>query len=166
MRTQTFFSRSFGVVLSFVLLAQAAGAQAAFSPLKVSDNERFLVHEDGSPFFYLGDTAWELFHRLNREEADRYLRNRSEKGFTVIQCVVIAELDGLGTPNAYGEVPFIDMDPSRPNEAYFAHVDWIVNRAESYGLFVGMLPTNLGQLARRGRQGSSEQQFLQRNQCS
>ena len=141
MRTQTLFSRSFGVVLSFVLLAQAAGAQAAFSPLKVSDNERFLVHEDGSPFFYLGDTAWELFHRLNREEADRYLRNRSEKGFTVIQCVVIAELDGLGTPNAYGEVPFIDMDPSRPNEAYFAHVDWIVNRAESYGLFVGMLPT-------------------------
>ncbi len=38
-------------------------------PLKVSDNNRFLVHTDGTPFFYLGDTAWELFHRLNREEA-------------------------------------------------------------------------------------------------
>ena len=37
--------------------------------LKVSDNRRFLVHEDGSPFFYLGDTAWELFHRLTLDEA-------------------------------------------------------------------------------------------------
>ena len=39
--------------------------------LKVSENQRFLVYADGKPFFWLGDTAWELFHRLNREEADR-----------------------------------------------------------------------------------------------
>ena len=31
--------------------------------LRISDNGRFLVHEDSRPFFYLGDTAWELFHR-------------------------------------------------------------------------------------------------------
>ena len=30
--------------------------------LKISDNGRFLVHKDGKPFFYLGDTAWELFN--------------------------------------------------------------------------------------------------------
>lgn len=46
-----------------------------------------------SLFFYLGDTAWELLHRLDREQADRYLRNRAEKGFTVIQAVAVAELD-------------------------------------------------------------------------
>ena len=39
--------------------------------LKVSDSKRFLVDSDGEPFFYLGDTAWELFHSLSREEADR-----------------------------------------------------------------------------------------------
>src|SRR5207245_7793518 len=60
------------------------------SRLKVSENRRFLVKEVGSPFFYLGDTAWELFHRASREEAERYLRNRAEKGFTVIQAVVLA----------------------------------------------------------------------------
>lgn len=38
--------------------------------LKVSENKHFLVYEDGKPFFYLGDTAWELFHRLNREDAE------------------------------------------------------------------------------------------------
>ena len=49
-------------------------------------------------FFWLGDTAWELFHRLNREEADKYLKNRAE-GFTVIQAVAMAEFDGLTEPN-------------------------------------------------------------------
>jgi hypothetical protein len=38
--------------------------------LRISDNQRFLIYKDGSPFFYLSDTAWELFHRLNREEAN------------------------------------------------------------------------------------------------
>lgn len=129
------------VAVAALLSQPAAPAQSPVAPLKVSENGRFLVHADGRPFFYLADTAWELFHRLNREEADLYLRNRSEKGFTVCQAVVIAEFDGLEIPNAYGEVPFTDMDPARPNEAYFAHVDWIVNRAAQYGLFTGMLPT-------------------------
>ncbi len=110
-------------------------------PLRVAENRRFLVHEDGTPFFYLGDTAWELFHRLSREEADRYLTDRAAKGFTVIQAVVLAELDGLHAPNAYGKTPLEDDDPTRPNEAYFSHVDRIVQRAEELGMFVGMLPT-------------------------
>lgn len=109
--------------------------------LQVSGNQRFLVHEDGIPFFYLGDTAWELFHRLNREEAETYLENRRGKGFTVIQAVALAELDGLNTPNAYGDRPLIDNDPARPNEAYFEHVDYIVETAEQKGMFIGMLPT-------------------------
>ena len=46
---------------------------------------RYLVTERGEPFFYLGDTAWELFHRLTREEAELYLKDRAAKGFTVIQ---------------------------------------------------------------------------------
>lgn len=109
--------------------------------LGVSDNHRYLVYEDGRPFFYLGDTAWELFHRLDREQADRYLSNRAAKGFTVIQAVVLAELDGLGTPNAYGDRALDDGDPSCPNEAYLRHVDAVVERAAELGLFIGMLPT-------------------------
>ena len=58
-----------------------------------------MLEKDGKPFFYLGDTAWELFHRLNREDADRYLRDRAARGFTVIQAVAIAELDGHTDPN-------------------------------------------------------------------
>ena len=115
--------------------------------LKVSDNRRFLVREDGSPFFYLGDTAWELFHRLNRQGVDRYLENRARKGFTVIQAVAIAELNGHTDPNPYGHLPLVDLDPARPAvkdgpaNDYWDHVDYIVDKANSQGLTIGLLPT-------------------------
>lgn len=130
-------------LLAGISLAADVSPSVDFShgALKVSDNKRFLVFADGTPFFWLGDTAWELFHRLNREDAERYLENRREKRFTVIQAVVLAELDGLNTPNPYGERPLRDNDPTRPNDAYFRHVDWIVKKAAEKGLFVGMLPT-------------------------
>src|SRR6187399_749449 len=130
---------------SAVLIASATawGAQK----LKVSENKRFLVNDSGKPFFYLGDTAWELFHRLNREEADKYLEDRAKKKFTVIQAVAIAELDGHTDPNAYGHLPLVDLDPAKPavkdgpDNDYWDHVDYIVNKAESLGLFIGFLPT-------------------------
>jgi len=109
--------------------------------LKVSDNRRFLVQDDGTPFFYLGDTAWELFHRLSYSEAEGYLRDRAAKRFTVIQAVTLAEIDGLHTPNMNGDMPLHDDDPTRPNEAYFAYVDKVVDLAASLGLYIGMLPT-------------------------
>jgi hypothetical protein len=109
--------------------------------LTLSEDRRYLVRPDRTPFFYLGDTCWELFHRTDRAEADLYLTQRAELGFTVIQCVVLSERDGLRSPNAYGDLPLHDLDPTRPNERYFEHVDYIVDRAAELGLFVGMLPT-------------------------
>jgi hypothetical protein len=47
--------------------------------LRVSDNHRFLVTTSGAPFFWLGDTAWELFHRLTREEARFYFAARQRQ---------------------------------------------------------------------------------------
>jgi len=113
----------------------------ADAQLSVSDNKRFLETADGKPFFWLGDTAWELFHRLTREEAEKYLKNRADKGFTVIQAVVLAELDGLHEPNPYGETPLENDDPTKPREAYFQHVDFIIRKAEELGLHIGLLPT-------------------------
>ncbi len=131
----------FPAVLLCLSQAEAQQPSAAVARLRVAANHRFLEREDGTPFFYLGDTAWELIHRLNREEADRYLADRASKGFTVIQTVVLAELDGLDAPNANGDLPLMAQDPNRPNDAYFRHVDYIVDRAQALGLYVGMLPT-------------------------
>ena len=109
--------------------------------LKVSDNHRFLVFENGKPFFYLGDTAWELFHRLSKADAEKYLENRRQKGYTVIQAVALAELDGLNAANAEGEKPLIDNNLTNLNEKYFAHMDWVIKKAEEKGIFIGLLPT-------------------------
>jgi Protein of unknown function (DUF4038)/Putative collagen-binding domain of a collagenase len=118
--------------------------------LKVSENKRFLSYEDGTPFFYLGDTAWELFHQLSREEALEYLKNRLERGFNVIQAVALAEFDGLRTPNAYGQYPLLkdyegNYDPTQPDLTgdynYWDHVDYIVKEAEKMGMYIGLLPT-------------------------
>jgi hypothetical protein len=110
-------------------------------PIIVSENRRFLVTESGKPFFWVGDTAWELFHRLDREEAAHYLENRRQRGINVIQAVVLAELAGLKVPNSYGDLPFIDLDPAKPNEKYFEHVDFFIRLAESKGQYIGLLPT-------------------------
>ncbi|MEP7291969.1 MAG: DUF4038 domain-containing protein [Chloroflexota bacterium] len=109
--------------------------------LKVSENQHFLVTESGKPFFWLGDTAWELFHRLTREEAREYFENRAAKRFNVIQAVVLSERDGLHVPNVYGHTPLDNDDPTRPNEAYFAFVDEIIQLAEAHNLYIGLLPT-------------------------
>jgi hypothetical protein len=127
----------FLTIFCFLFIIKASQSQ----PVSVSENGRYLVNRDGSPFFYLGDTAWELFHRLDREEADRYLSDRAEKGFSVIQGVVLSQIGGLDVPNAYGHLPLKNKDPEKPNEDYFNHVDYIVNKAASHGLVIGMLPT-------------------------
>jgi hypothetical protein len=125
----------------------AAPAEGALPRLKVSENRRFLVDEGGKPFFYLGDTAWELFHRLGREEVDRYLEDRARKGFSVVQAVALAELDGLADPNPYGHRPLRQNDPTQPDvregpaNDYWDHVDYVVDKANALGLYVGFLPT-------------------------
>lgn len=122
-----FLTHIFVALLLSLCLSAGAQTPVAHGPLKVADNKRYLVYQDGTPFFWLGDTAWELFHRLNREEADKYLKRRAEQGFTVVQAVALAEFDGLKEPNPYGETPLLKDNPDTPNEAYFTHVDisWI-----------------------------------------
>jgi hypothetical protein len=124
-----------------MMFAALLAGLSAHAQLHVSPNKRYLQTPDGKPFFWLGDTAWELFHRLTREEADKYLRNRADKGFTVIQAVALAELNGLRDPNPYGELPLDNEDPTRPRDAYFQHVDFIIDKARQYGLYIGLLPT-------------------------
>jgi len=124
-----------------VALCWSTVMAAELPRLKVSENHRFLTTASGKPFFWLGDTAWELFHRLNRDEAVEYLKNRADKGFNVVQAVVLAEFDGLTEPNAYGHLPLKNNDPRQTEEEYFKHVDWVVAKANSLGIYVGLLPS-------------------------
>lgn len=122
-------------------VTQCTSIGASQGRLVISDDKRFIIHEDGTPFFYFADTAWQLFHRLTKEEAAHYFQNRAEKGFTVIQAVILPELDGLVTPNRYGILPLIDNDPGAPNEAWFEWIDEVIAMAREYGLYMALVPT-------------------------
>ncbi|MFN4243648.1 MAG: DUF4038 domain-containing protein [Tepidisphaerales bacterium] len=109
--------------------------------LRISADGRRILRPDGRPFFYLADTAWELFHRLTLDEARHYLTTRAGQGFTAVLATLLAEFDGLRTPNPQGHVPFHDLDPCRPNEAYFADCDRIIEETARLGMFAAVLPT-------------------------
>ena len=119
------------------------------SGLLVSENRRFLTTRDGQPFFWLGDTAWLLFGKLTREEADQYLEDRKQKGFNVIQVMLVHD---VAARNVYQDSSLIDKNVARPaitagsnykNAAeydYWDHVDYIVNKAAEKGLYMALVP--------------------------
>ena len=117
--------------------------------LKVSENHHFLMDEKGNPFFWLGDTGWLLFTKLNREEADLYLTDRAAKGFNVIQVML---LHSLNTKNAYGDSALINRNVATPlitegnkfedpvQYDYWDHVDYVIDKAAQKGIYVGLVP--------------------------
>lgn len=136
-----------GIVYLLIPLTSISLNAGELPKLKVSQNGRFIVTEKGEPFFWLGDTAWQIFHNLNREDVDIYLNDRAKKGFNVIQAVLLAELNGLDISNAYGHKPLINNDPEKPDikdgpqNDYWDHTDYIIKKANSLGIYIGVLPT-------------------------
>lgn len=62
-----FLTIMLAAVLGMATQVRAADGSLGVLPrLSASADGHFLQCADGSPFFYLGDTAWELFHRLTR----------------------------------------------------------------------------------------------------
>ena len=124
------------MLLCLVALTAQAGKPWENGRLKVSDNQRFLMHENGKPFFWQGDTGWLLPERLDRAEAEYYLQRCREAGFNVVQVQVIDDVPAI---NIYGQ-------PSHPLPAaksqgygYWDHLDYIIKLAEQNGIYVGMV---------------------------
>ena len=125
----------------------------AQAQIRISKDGHYLIQKDGRPFFWLGDTDWELFHRLTREEVIQFLDTRKEQGFNVIQAVALAEFEGLRKPNRYGDYPLIQFDPTRwaitpgnnpadSNEYdYWDHIDFVIAEAAKRNMYIGLLPT-------------------------
>ncbi|MGF7143944.1 hypothetical protein HNQ56_002374 [Anaerotaenia torta] len=117
--------------------------------LCVSDNRRFLTLEDKTPFFWLGDTAWELFHKLSLEEIDYYLRTRAGQGYNVVQAVLLSELDGIHTGNYYGKKPLGETeqgyDPALPllegEFSYWDMADAVIEMAGKHEIYLALLPS-------------------------
>ncbi len=118
-----------------------AFSQQITGPIAVHPDQSYLMTANGEPFFWLADTAWELFHRCSLEETEFYLDKRMAQGFNVIQAVALAELDGINTPNYNGDKPFDSLEEFIFNEAYFAHIDAVLNLALERNMHIALLPT-------------------------
>lgn len=134
-----------GIFLSSLTFAQDSNQMQ----LKIASNKRFFADREGKPFFWLGETGWLLFSKLNREEALQYLDNRKQKGFNVIQVMV---LHGVNAVNVYGDTALVDKNVAKPlttpgnsfasKEEYdfWDHVDFIIDAAAERGLYMALVP--------------------------
>lgn len=114
-------------------------------PLEVSSDKRFLVDHAGNPFFWSGEAAWSLIAQLSMKDADLYLGNRSEKGFTVVMVNLIEHKFCTNHPaNIHKEKPFTARLFVTPNEKYFAHADSVIESAARHNIVVLLAPLYLG----------------------
>jgi hypothetical protein len=141
-------SKSKLFLLCLLLLVTSVFAQSQKQGLKISSNHRFFTDQNGNPFFWLGDTGWLLFSKLNREEAEKYLEDRRKKGYTVIQVMV---LHSVAAVNVYGDSALINKNVAHPLSTpgssfsnpdqydYWDHIDYIVDLAAKKGLYMAMV---------------------------
>ncbi len=142
------------LLLFFFLLLAEGGFALAFSQekttiykpwdhgnLMVSNENRYLMNADGTPFFWLGDTGWLLPEKLNRDESAYYLEHCRLAGFNVVQ---VQTMNGVPAMNVYGQYSlpngfrFEEMD-QKGVYGYWDHMDYIIRQAEQNGIYIAMV---------------------------
>ena len=134
---------SLALAATFILGCSSVSAQSVancWSPLKVSDNHLYLQHQDGTPFFWLGNTSWLMPERLTREEVEFYLEAEKNAGYNVEQIQV---LNATPTFNIYGQqandASFDFAAYTREGVyGYWDHLDYIVDEAARRGIYIAM----------------------------
>src|SRR5882672_1176606 len=149
-----------GVVVLFLLTysglhfgADIASAGTVAFPLKTDVSNRFLVDQAGVPFLIMGDSPWSMIAALNNDQVNKYLQDRSQKGFNTL-IVELTEHEslyprgdsaGVSPANFFGQPPFLTAgDFSTPNEAYFTNADWVIDQAAAKGMVVVLFPCYVG----------------------
>jgi Protein of unknown function (DUF4038)/Putative collagen-binding domain of a collagenase len=138
-----FMCTKIGCWAATLVLLLCVGAGAAVTPppaIEVSKtNPHFFVKADGTPFFWQADTAWGIFSHATPQEVDLYLNDRKSKGFNVV-LGVIALWDYRWRRNPDGQLPFVNGDLGKINMAFYKNVDSILDKVESRGMYMAILP--------------------------
>jgi hypothetical protein len=159
-----FFQIQFSwIVIAIIYMDTGVQAQSTPNPwdehgaLKVSENRRYLEHEDGTPFLWMGGTAWSMYIKANREDVKDYLDDRQAKSVTAVQAAAypFAYPDKEDNyPNRYGHRPFEGTatapdlgsprvveggSPDNPND-YWDHSDFMVRETKKHGMVFAILP--------------------------
>ena len=60
----------------------------------------------------------------------------------------------MEVPNLYGDLTLMDRDPTKPNDAFFKNVDYVVNKANELGLVMGLVTLLMGNTCGRFEPGN------------
>jgi len=144
------------VLMISLFLMNANVLLANTCDLKLSPNNRFLVHDDGTPYLPTGDTCWEIPWDLDRGEVETYLQTRKNQKFNMVG---INSFDWSlnNYANQYGDQPFVIVgdkydplqpittpgnNPGNPTEYdYWDNLEYIIDLAAAKGMYVVLLPT-------------------------
>lgn len=121
------------LLLSSLIFTVVAAAEQPVYPIKVSENRRYFIDQNGNPVFWLGTTQWQIFREYTLDEVRTTLERVKGNGFVFVQAMLMGVGDGT-KPNVYGEKPWINNDPITPNEAYFKNVDSVIRIARDNNL--------------------------------
>lgn len=101
--------------------------------LSLSENRRYLVHSDNTPFLWLGDTAWNGPLLATPDEWQRYLTCRSKQKVSVVQWVAT---QWVAAPNGdrTGELAFTDHKRISINPRFFQRLDHYVDMINDAGM--------------------------------
>ncbi len=137
--------RSCVLILCVCALVRAETAHTGLAwdlshgPLKMDANKRNIVHADGTPFFYMADTAWQNI-QMTDAEWDLYLETRRSQGFNVIQ---LPHAFGGNTPEFRSPVEPMWLNNQvfqTPNPAFFDRWDAIYDKIQAKGMYVAIWP--------------------------
>jgi hypothetical protein len=137
------------ILLLILFYKSCSFAQTTASfPLRLSDNNRYLVDSNNKPFLVKEFSAWGLIQALSENDEAAFLDSLKLKGFNTVLTSVLSNAPtqmGGNPPYWQGVSPLtVKWDFSTPNEPYFEHVDRFFKLAEQKGFFVMALPVYLG----------------------
>jgi hypothetical protein len=108
-------------------------------PLRVSANRRYLVDQNGVPFLIAGDSPQTMIQEISTTDAEFFLANREGYGFNAMWVNLVGGFVNGATYD--GIKPFTtEGDLSKPNEAYFARADAMIQLAAQHGQLVILDP--------------------------
>ncbi|HUO24393.1 MAG TPA: DUF4038 domain-containing protein [Candidatus Aquilonibacter sp.] len=107
---------------------------------------RFLINSiTGKPVFITGDAASSLIVQLDNSDAELYLSDRASRGFNYVWSLAADNYYQANAPkNYYGDSPFDGPDFTHEDPRYWAHVDYILQRAAVHGITIALSPAFVG----------------------
>jgi hypothetical protein len=103
--------------------------------LKVSSNGRYLIHSDGTPFLWIGETGWRSIQKSSISEWEQYIDTRSSQKFSVVQV----------SPKGTSKIPGVELAAISfkqdwiPDPEFWEDLEIKIRYANSQGLVVFMV---------------------------